>query len=95
MSEPPVAPALRPFEGLGRWAIGIVESLGRFGSFMLTRGTHAVTVHYGPQSLVTVRGQPNTRSLVDPNGNTFVLQAATDAEAAAAGDLAAGKAPVK
>ena len=34
MTEPGVTPALRPFEGLGRWAIAIVESLGRFGSFL-------------------------------------------------------------
>jgi phospholipid/cholesterol/gamma-HCH transport system permease protein len=34
MTEPPIAPALRPFEGLGRWVIEIVESLGRFGSFL-------------------------------------------------------------
>jgi len=34
MTEPDVAPALRPFESLGRWAIGILESLGRFGSFL-------------------------------------------------------------
>jgi phospholipid/cholesterol/gamma-HCH transport system permease protein len=34
MTDPPLAPALRPFEGLGRWVIGIVESLGRFGSFL-------------------------------------------------------------
>jgi len=34
MTEPALAPALRPFEGLGRWAVGIVESLGRFGSFL-------------------------------------------------------------
>jgi phospholipid/cholesterol/gamma-HCH transport system permease protein len=35
MTEPPVAPPLRAFEALGRWAIGIVESLGRFGSFLI------------------------------------------------------------
>jgi len=35
MTEPGVAPALRPLEGLGRWAIGIVESLGRFGGFLI------------------------------------------------------------
>jgi phospholipid/cholesterol/gamma-HCH transport system permease protein len=34
MTEPAVTPALRPFEGLGRWAIGFVESLGRFGAFL-------------------------------------------------------------
>ena len=34
MTDPPLAPALRPLEGLGRWVIGIVESLGRFGSFL-------------------------------------------------------------
>ncbi len=34
MTEPRIAPVLRPFEGLGRWVIGIVESLGRFGSFL-------------------------------------------------------------
>jgi phospholipid/cholesterol/gamma-HCH transport system permease protein len=34
MTEPRLAPALRPFEGLGRWVIGVVESLGCFGSFL-------------------------------------------------------------
>ena len=34
MTEPRLAPALRPFEGLGRWGIVVVESLGRFGSFL-------------------------------------------------------------
>jgi phospholipid/cholesterol/gamma-HCH transport system permease protein len=34
MTEPAAAPALRPLEGLGRWVIWIVESLGRFGSFL-------------------------------------------------------------
>ena len=35
MTEPPLTPALRPFEGLGRWAVWIVESLGRFGTFFI------------------------------------------------------------
>jgi len=69
------------------------NDFGRFGNLMLTHGTRSVTVHYGPKSLVMVNGQPNTRSLTDANGNIFVLQAATDAEAAAAGELAAGRAP--
>jgi phospholipid/cholesterol/gamma-HCH transport system permease protein len=34
MTEPRIAPALWPFEGLGRWVIQLVESLGRFGSFL-------------------------------------------------------------
>jgi ABC-type transporter Mla maintaining outer membrane lipid asymmetry permease subunit MlaE len=34
MTEPAVTPALRPLEGLGRWATELVESLGRFGSFL-------------------------------------------------------------
>ena len=34
MPEPPLAPALRPFEAVGGWTIGIVESLGRFGTFL-------------------------------------------------------------
>src|SRR4029450_10013886 len=33
MPERPVAPALRPFDPLGGWTIGIVDSLGRFGAF--------------------------------------------------------------
>jgi phospholipid/cholesterol/gamma-HCH transport system permease protein len=33
MPEPPLAPALRPFEAVGGWTIGLVESLGRFGAF--------------------------------------------------------------
>jgi phospholipid/cholesterol/gamma-HCH transport system permease protein len=35
MTEPGIAPALRPLEGLGRWTTEIVESLGRFGSFLV------------------------------------------------------------
>jgi phospholipid/cholesterol/gamma-HCH transport system permease protein len=35
MTEQSLSPALRPFEGLGRWAIEIVESLGRFGTFFV------------------------------------------------------------
>jgi len=34
MTEPPLAPALRPIEGLGRWTLQIVNSLGRFGAFL-------------------------------------------------------------
>ena len=34
MPEPPLAPALRPFEAVGGWTIGIVDSLGRFGTFL-------------------------------------------------------------
>lgn len=34
MTERRLTPALRPFEGLGRWVIVAVESLGRFGSFL-------------------------------------------------------------
>jgi len=34
MPEPPLAPALRPFEAVGGWTIGTVESLGRFGTFL-------------------------------------------------------------
>jgi phospholipid/cholesterol/gamma-HCH transport system permease protein len=33
MADPSPIPVLRPIEGLGRWAIYIVESLGRFGAF--------------------------------------------------------------
>mgnify|MGYP003580395379 CR=1 FL=1 len=33
MPERPVAPALRPFHLVGGWAIGIVDALGRFGTF--------------------------------------------------------------
>ena len=43
MSEPPIAPVLRPFEGLGRWVIAIIESLGRFGAFFVQALTAAVT----------------------------------------------------
>ena len=59
-------------------------------------------VRYGARSgalrtrgFVLTKDQPSTRSLMDSNGNTFVLQAATDAEAAAAGELAAGRATAK
>jgi phospholipid/cholesterol/gamma-HCH transport system permease protein len=34
MTEQGLTPALRPFEGLGRWSIEVVESLGRFGTFL-------------------------------------------------------------
>jgi phospholipid/cholesterol/gamma-HCH transport system permease protein len=34
MTERPLPVALRPFEALGGQAIGVVESLGRFGTFM-------------------------------------------------------------
>jgi phospholipid/cholesterol/gamma-HCH transport system permease protein len=43
MTEQPLAPALRPFEGLGRWAIAIVESLGRFGGFLAQAVAATVT----------------------------------------------------
>jgi phospholipid/cholesterol/gamma-HCH transport system permease protein len=35
MTERPIAPLLRPFEGLGGWVVWIVESLGRFGAFFI------------------------------------------------------------
>jgi phospholipid/cholesterol/gamma-HCH transport system permease protein len=35
MTEGPAASVLRPFDALGRWAIDIVVSLGRFGTFFL------------------------------------------------------------
>jgi len=34
MAEPPLAPALRPVEGLGRFVLHIVSSAGRFGTFL-------------------------------------------------------------
>ena len=34
MTELPLAPPLRPVEGLGRWVVYIVLSLGRFGAFL-------------------------------------------------------------
>ena len=34
MTELPLAPPLRPVEGLGGWALYIVVSLGRFGAFL-------------------------------------------------------------
>ena len=71
------------------------NDLGRFGNFTLTQGSRAVTVHYGPKTLVMVKDQPHTRSLADPNGNVIVLLAASDAEAAAAGEVAVGRAPAK
>jgi len=33
MPERPLAPALRPFDAVGGWTIGVVDSLGRFGAF--------------------------------------------------------------
>ena len=35
MPERPLAPALRPFDAVGGWTIGVVESLGRFAIFFL------------------------------------------------------------
>jgi len=67
------------------------NDLGNFGTFMLMRGTRSVTIHYGPSKLVMAKNQANTRSLSDTNGNVIVLQASSDSEAQAAGDLAAGK----
>jgi len=43
MTERPITPVLRPFEGLGRWAIAIVESLGRFGAFLVQALAVAIT----------------------------------------------------
>lgn len=71
------------------------NDLGRFGNFTLTQGTRSITVHYGPKALVMARDQPSTRSLTDANGNIIVLQAATQAEADAAGEVAAGRAPAR
>jgi phospholipid/cholesterol/gamma-HCH transport system permease protein len=34
MTEPALAVALRPLDRLGEWAIGVVDSLGRFGAFL-------------------------------------------------------------
>jgi len=34
MTELPLAPPLRPVEGLGRWVVYVVLSLGRFGAFL-------------------------------------------------------------
>src|SRR3989475_4367971 len=33
MPERPIAPTLRPFEAVGGFTIGVVDSLGRFGTF--------------------------------------------------------------
>ena len=71
------------------------NDFGRFGNFMLKKGAEVVTVHYGPKQLVMAKDLPQTRSLTDANGNVFVLQAATDREAAAAGEIAAGRPPSK
>ena len=35
MADRPLSPGLVPFDALGRWAIDIVVSLGRFGAFFL------------------------------------------------------------
>ncbi len=35
MTDRPLSPALRPFDALGGWAIGILDSLGRFGGFLV------------------------------------------------------------
>jgi ABC-type transporter Mla maintaining outer membrane lipid asymmetry permease subunit MlaE len=43
MPERPVAPALRPFDLVGGWTIGVVESLGRFGTFFAKRWRALVT----------------------------------------------------
>ena len=43
MTEPPTAPLLRPFEGLGGWVVWIIESMGRFGAFFVQTLVAAVT----------------------------------------------------
>jgi phospholipid/cholesterol/gamma-HCH transport system permease protein len=43
MADRPLSPALVPFDALGRWAIHIVVSLGRFGTFFLLALTTLVT----------------------------------------------------
>ncbi len=56
MTEQPIALALRPFEGLGRWAIAIVESIGRFGGFLAQAVAAGVTP---PFNLWTLIGRIN------------------------------------
>src|SRR2546428_7540558 len=34
MTERPLPLALRPLDAIGRWAIAVVEALGRFGTFL-------------------------------------------------------------
>jgi phospholipid/cholesterol/gamma-HCH transport system permease protein len=43
MAERPLARPLVPFEALGRWATGVVFSLGRFGTFLLLAAAMVVT----------------------------------------------------
>jgi phospholipid/cholesterol/gamma-HCH transport system permease protein len=43
MADRPLSPPLVPFDALGRWAIGVVVSLGRFGTFFLRALATVVT----------------------------------------------------
>ncbi|HXH85095.1 MAG TPA: MlaE family lipid ABC transporter permease subunit [Candidatus Tectomicrobia bacterium] len=52
MADDAVPAALRPLEALGRWALGIVESLGRFGAFLARALVVAVTPPFRPGALV-------------------------------------------
>ena len=66
MTDPPLAPALRPLEGLGRWGIEIVESLGRFGSFLGQAVATMVTQLYDTM-LSPRQGRVSITPLVKPN----------------------------
>ena len=56
MAEPELAPALRPIEGLGRWTLATVDSLGRFGAFL---GLAVGAIFTPPFKLWTLLGRIN------------------------------------
>jgi phospholipid/cholesterol/gamma-HCH transport system permease protein len=64
MSEQLLTPALRPFEGLGRWAVAIVESLGRFGAFLVQAAAAVVTPPFRLWALVSRINYIGFRSLL-------------------------------
>ena len=41
MTERPLPPPLRLLDAIGRWAIAVVEALGRFGTFLAQEGAEA------------------------------------------------------
>jgi len=52
MTERPLGPVLRLLDALGEWAIGIVESLGRFGGFLASAVAVTITPPFKLWALV-------------------------------------------
>jgi phospholipid/cholesterol/gamma-HCH transport system permease protein len=64
MTEGPTASVLRPFDALGRWAIDIVVSLGRFGTFFLLAVATLVTPPFKLRAFVDRINYIGFRSLL-------------------------------